>query len=254
MKWILFLFPRVILITIGQLIRPILKVLYSGNRYTDPIDQSSYRAFLGYGYGKNYRKKVLCPGTFSLERHRLLWLYLKNETDLLHRKLNVLHFAPAQPLLKRFKEIQNWNYATADLNSPLADHKVDICHLPFDDQKFDFVLCNHVLEHIENDVQAMGELYRILKTNGVLIAMVPLNSESKTTYENPEIRSKKLRKKHFGQYDHVRVYGMDYKTRLEQRGFKVELIDYAAQLKQSELERYRMDFFETIPVAKKSFA
>ncbi len=190
---------------------------------------------------------VLCPGTFSLERHRLLWLYLKHKTDLLDRKLKVIHFAPEPPLLKQFKKIHNWDYTTADLTSPLADHKVDICHLPFDHQTFDLIICNHVLEHIENDAQAMGELYRILKINGVLIAMVPLNSESETTYENPQIKSKKMRKKHFGQYDHVRVYGMDYKTRLEKKGFEVEFINYASELKQNELDRYRLDSKEIIP-------
>ncbi|MCY4160713.1 MAG: methyltransferase domain-containing protein [Flavobacteriaceae bacterium] len=251
MKWILRLFPRVVLITVGEWIRPILKILCSGRKYTDPIDQSRYRIFLGYGHGKNYRKKVLCPGTFSLERHRLLWLYMKNKTDLLDRKLKVLHFAPEPPLLKQFKEIQNWDYTTADLTSPLADLKVDLCHLPFDDQTFDLIMCNHVLEHIENDAQAMRELYRILTITGILIAMVPLNSKSKTTYENPQIKSKKMRKKHFGQYDHVRVYGMDYKIRLEKKGFHVEFINYASELKQSELERYRLDFEEIIPIAIK---
>ncbi len=237
----------------GEWIRPILKVLCSGTQYTDPIDQSRYRIFFGYGYGKNYRKKVLCPGTFSLERHRLLWLYLKYKTNLLDRKLKVIHFAPEQPLLKQFKKIQHWDYITADLTSPLADHKVDICHLPFDDQTFDLIICNHVLEHIENDVQAMGELYRILKVKGGLIAMVPLNLKSKTTYENPQIKSPKMRKKYFGQYDHVRVYGMDYKTRLENIGFEVEFVNYASELKQSELDRYRLDSKEIIPIGIRKF-
>ena len=176
---------------------------------------------------------------------------MKNKTDLFDRKQKVLHLAPEQALLKQFKKIQNWEYTTADLTSPLADYKVDICHLPFDDQTFDFIICNHVLEHIENDLQAIKELHRILKINGLLIAMVPLDVRVDKTYENPAIKSKKKRQEHFGQYDHVRVYGMDYKTRLEQQGFQVELVSYASELKQDELERYRLDSKEIIPKAIK---
>ena len=129
-------------------------LLLKGNNYTDPIDCKSFKSFLPYGYGKQ-RDNVLSPSTLSLERHRLLWLYLKNETNFFTASLKVLHFAPEQAFYKRFKNMQNLNYVTTDLNSPLADVKADICNLPFDENSFDVILCNHVLEHIPDDTKAM---------------------------------------------------------------------------------------------------
>ncbi|MCY4562743.1 MAG: methyltransferase domain-containing protein [Flavobacteriaceae bacterium] len=251
MRWILYVFPRVFLLKIGQIIRPILRIIYRGSNYIDPIDSSSYRTFLVYGYGKNFRKNALCPGTLSLERHRLLWLYLRDGTNLLKRKLKVLHFAPAQPLLRQFKRLNNWDYITTDLESPLVDIKANIYDLPFKDESFDLVICNHVLEHIQDDYRAIKELFRILKFKGELIAMVPLSLARTKTYENSEIKSKKLRKIHFGQYDHVRIYGLDYKNRLERVGFEVELIPYGKNLSKKEQEIFRINRNELIPVAKK---
>lgn len=251
MRWLLTLFPRTFLIRFGQLAKPILRIVFKGKKYVDPIDGSAYRFFFEYGYAGRYRKNALCPGTFSLERHRLLWLYLKNETTLLKDSLKVLHFAPAQPLLKNFRLIKNWNYVTIDHSSPLADVKADICSLPFEDFSFDFILCNHVLEHVDRDDLAIGELYRILKPGGILIAMVPLDEGRDQTYENSEIISKSEREKHFGQYDHVRVYGLDYKDRLEKAGFRVELVRYAEKLSKADIKRYGLLEYEIIPVATK---
>ena len=131
-------------------------------------NKKSFKMFLPYGYG-NQRNNVLSPSTLSLERHRLLWLYLQNETDFFtsSTKLEVLHFAPEQEFYKRFKKQQNINYTTTDLLSPLADVKADICHLPFEDNAYDIIFCNHVLEHIPDDTKAMQELYRVLKPGGM---------------------------------------------------------------------------------------
>ena len=79
-RLILGLFPRTVLQRLANVLLPILDVWYRGNNFTDPINNKSYRKFLAYGYVK-IRPNVLSPGTLSLERHRLIWLYLKNETD-----------------------------------------------------------------------------------------------------------------------------------------------------------------------------
>ena len=148
-KFILNTIPRPILIRLSIVVRPILAFLLKGNRFTDPIDGKSFRMFLPYGYG-NQRNNVLSPSTLSLERHRLLWLYLQNETDFFTTpaKKKVLHFAPEQEFYKRFKKQTNIDYTTTDLLSPLADVKADICNLPFEDDAYNVILCNHVLEHI----------------------------------------------------------------------------------------------------------
>ena len=151
-KLILNTIPRPILICLSIVVRPILAFLLKGSRFTDPIDGKSFRMFLPYGYGTQ-RNNVLSPSTLSLERHRLLWLYLQNETDFFTAPKKVLHFAPEQEFYKRFKKQSNLDYTTTDLFSPLADVKADICNLPFEDNSYDIILCNHVLEHIPDDTK-----------------------------------------------------------------------------------------------------
>lgn len=146
-KIILNTIPRPLLIRLSYIIRPLIALALKGNKFTDPIDSKSFRSFLPYGYGTQ-RNNVLSPSTLSLERHRLLWLYLKSETDFFSKNLKVLHFAPEQAFYKRFKKMKHLDYTTTDLNSPLADVKADICNLPFQDNAYDIILCNHVLEHI----------------------------------------------------------------------------------------------------------
>jgi len=249
-KKILNTIPRPLLIRLSIIGRPILAFLLSGNKFTDPIDGKSYRKFLPYGY-ENIRENVLSPGTLSLERHRLLWLYLKNETGFFTEKLKVLHFAPEQAFFKRFRNMKNLDYTTTDLNSPIADVKADICALPFKNNEFDFIICNHVLEHIPNDTTAMEELLRVLKPGGTAILQVPLNSGRNQTYEDDSIIDPKERARIFGQYDHVRVYGMDYFDKLKSIGFKVEAIDYTAKFSIEEIEKFRLPSAELIPVCKK---
>src|SRR5210317_437701 len=249
MKWLLNLFPRPWLIRLSLWFRPLIKLYYSGSRFSDPIDGSSYRKFLPYGYQK-IRENALCPGTLSLERHRLLWLYLERETSFLNDSLKVLHVAPEQVFYQKFKAFSHWKYTTTDLHSPLADVKADICALPFEDNSYDLILCNHVLEHIPNDRKAMSELYRVLKKGGTLIAQVPLDENRTTTFEDNSITDRKERTKVFGQYDHVRVYGKDYLEFLDQTGFSSKFIDYTEKLPKEEIKRYGLQY-ESIPIAKK---
>lgn len=216
----------------------------------DPIDGKGFRKFLPYGY-ENPREGVLSPSTLSLERHRLLWLYLKNQTNFFTDNLKVLHFAPEQAFYKRFKNQKNIDYLTTDLNSPLADIKADICDLPFEDASFDVILCNHVLEHIPDDITAMKELYRILKPNGWGIFQIPQDLNRTTTFEDNSITDKKERAKIFGQYDHVRVYGRDYFDKLRNIGFKVDEVDYTATLTNQNIEKYRLAKGELIPFVRK---
>ena len=159
--------PRTLLTRISALVKPLIRLYLKGNEYTDPIDGKSFRKFIPYGYNK-VRKNALSPSTYSLERHRMLWLYLKNETEIFNRKIKLLHFAPEPAFHRIFKKSNNILYDTIDLNSPLAKIKADICNLPLEDNTYDFILCNHVLEHIDDDVKAMSELYRVLKKGGIL--------------------------------------------------------------------------------------
>ena len=250
MKWLLNLFPRTFLIRASIFFRPLLKWYYKGTRFTDPIDGSQYRKFLAYGY-QNSRPNALCPGTLSLERHRLLWVYLERFTSLLKDSKKVLHVAPEQVFYKKFKSQKNWEYTTTDLNSPLADIKADLCNLPFKEHQFDVVFCNHVLEHIPNDRQALRELYRVLRKDGIAFLQVPLNQNQERTDEDPDLIDPQERIKRFGQYDHVRYYGKDFLKRIQAAGFRAEFIDVCKELSPEEIQRFGLPDGEWLPVGRK---
>jgi len=249
-KFFLNLIPRPLLIRLSYWVRPLIAFYLKGNKFTDPIDGKSFKSFLPYGY-ESPRENVLSPSTLSLERHRLLWLYLKNETKFFNVPLELLHFAPEQAFYNRFKKLDNLDYTTTDLNSPLADVKADICNLPFSDSSFDVILCNHVLEHIPNDTKAMQELYRVLKPGGWGIFQIPQDLKRETTFEDDTIIDKKERASIFGQYDHVRIYGRDYFDKLRSIGFTVEEVDYTNTLPKEDVEKYRLAKGEIIPLVRK---
>ena len=249
-KIILNTIPRPLLIRISYIARPVLAFFLKGNTFTDPIDGKGFRSFLPYGYG-NQRNNVLSPSTLSLERHRLLWLYLKGETDFFSAEKSVLHFAPEQCFLKRFKKLKHINYTTTDLESPIADVKADICDLPFEDDSYDVILCNHVLEHIPDDTKAMQELFRVLKPGGYGVFQIPQDLSRDKTFEDNTITDRKERAKIFGQYDHVRVYGRDYFDKLRSIGFKVDEVDYTSSLSEEDVTKYCLAKGEIIPVVYK---
>lgn len=251
-KYILNTVPRPWLIKVSYLVRPIIAFSLKGDKFTDPIDGKSFRKFLPYGYGKQ-RENALSPSTLSLERHRLMWLFLRDDTDFFtsKEKIKTLHIAPEQCFLDLFRKQTNLEYITSDLESPIADVKADICNLPFDDNSFNVVFCNHVLEHIIDDTKAMQELYRVLKKGGFGIFQIPQDLSREKTFEDNTITNRTERAEIFGQYDHVRVYGRDYFNKLRSVGFEVDEIDYTKKITREKLERYCLMKNEILPVCYK---
>ncbi len=250
LKKILNNVPRPLLIKLSKWVQPVLDLYYRGSRYTDPINGKSYRKFLPYGY-VHIRENVLSPGTLSLERHRLMWLYLQQQTDFFSAPYKVLHFAPEQAYYKPLRKMSNLSYTTTDLHSPLADVKADITRLPFDDNAFDVIFCNHVLEHIPDDTQAMQELFRVMKPGGWGIFQIPIDPSRSQTFQDNSITDPEERTRIFGQYDHVRVYGIDYYDKLRAIGFEVQEIDFTKDLSDEEIEKYRLEKGEILPVVFK---
>ena len=238
------------LIRMSYMARPLLAFWLRGDRFTDPVDGRRFRTFLPYGY-ETPRDNVLSPSTLSLERHRLLWLYLTRETGFFTDPLRVLHFAPEQAFYHRFRKQENLEYLTTDLNSPLADVKADICDLPFESDRFDVILCNHVLEHIPEDRKALSELFRVMRPGGWGIFQVPQDLSRESTFEDPGITDPEERRRVFGQYDHVRVYGRDYFDILREAGFEVTAVDYTGTLGPEAIDRYRLAKGELIPLVRK---
>jgi predicted SAM-dependent methyltransferase len=249
-KVILNRVPRPLLIKLSYVVRPFIAFYLKGNKYTDPIDNKSFRKFLPYGY-EVQRQNVLSPSTLSLERHRLLWLYLTNETNFFTSKKKVLHMAPEQCFLTRFRKL-NHDYVTADIDSPIADVTADIINLPFNDNSFDVIFCNHVLEHVQDDTRAMKELFRVMKKGGMGIFQVPQDLNRNVTFEDNSITNPKERAKIFGQYDHVRVYGKDYFDKLRSIGFEVKEVNYSQKLSTETSSKYRLMEGELLPVVFKN--
>ena len=251
-KSILNTIPRPWLIKASYIVRPVISWYLRGDKFTDPIDGRSFRKFLPYGYGKQ-RENALSPSTLSLERHRLMWLFLRDNTTFFTatKKLKVLHIAPEQCFLDIFRKQQNLNYITSDLESPIADVKADICDLPFKENEFDVVFCNHVLEHISNDTKAIQELYRVLKPGGFGIFQIPQDLSKAITFADNTITDRKERAKLFGQYDHVRVYGRDYFDKLRSIGFKVDEVDYTKKITLEKIEEFCLMQNEILPVCYK---
>lgn len=244
--------PRPVLIRMSYLVKFFAPLLFYGKRYKDPINNKTYRKFLPYGYSeKSKRQNVLSPGTLSLERHRLLWLFLRNKTNFFSATLKVLHIAPEQCFLPIFKSMKNLEYITADIESPIADLHFDLHHAPLPDNTFDVIFANHVLEHVEDDIQCMKELFRMMKPGGWGIFQVPQDTTREKTYEDKSITSPEEREKHFWQKDHVRLYGLDYPERLKRAGFVVEEYDYTKTFTEEEIDYYRLPKGERIYLCKK---
>lgn len=213
------IFPRQMLIRFSYLFSLLIRPFYWGNKVECPICGGHFRKFLPYGYGEAMDNR-LCPKCLSLERHRLLWLYLKEKTGFFTDNLKVLHFAPEQPFLKCFRALKNLDYTTADIDSPIADLNLDVTEMNIPDNQYDVLICNHVLEHVDNVDKAFSEIKRVLKPGGWAILMVPINPDV-DTFEDPSVTDPEERKRLFGQYDHVRQFGRDYADVLSKAGFKV---------------------------------
>ncbi len=243
--------PRKYLHLVSHFAVKIVAVFYSGNAVECPVCGSHFRKFMPYGR-VNPRENALCPSCLALERHRLMWLYLKHQTDFFTASHKLLHMAPEHCFIHRFEAMSNLEYITADIESPLAKVKMDIHQIPFDANTFDVAFCNHVMEHVDNDIQAMSEMYRVLKPGGWAIIQSPMDSTRATTLEDPSITSRADREKYYWQHDHHRLYGLDYGKRLQKAGFTVTEDRFVMNLPAEKVSRYGLPQEEIIYFCQKS--
>ena len=250
-KFLLNSIPRPWLIRLSYPFKLVAPILFKGNNVECPVCERSFRKFLSYGSEVAHRENVLCPYDLTLERHRLMWLYLKNETDFFTAPIALLHIAPEQCFHGLFKRQKNLTYLTGDLESPIADLHFDLHQIPLEDNRFDVVFCNHVLEHVNDAMQCMKELHRVMKPGGWGIFQVPQDMDREVTYEDPTITSPEEREKHFWQKDHVRLFARDYPEWLRKAGFEVEEYNPKEHFEQKEIERYRLMEKEVLYIARK---
>lgn len=200
--------------------------------------------------GTRPRPNARCPTCRSLERHRLAWLYLSTQTDLLSgAPKRMLHVAPEPPITRRLREAPWIDYVSADLDSPVAMVKMDITDIPYPDASFDVAYCSHVLEHVPDDRRAMSELFRVLRPGGWAILQVPIwrtVTEEDLSVTDPEERTRR-----FGQFDHVRSYGRDYAERLASVGFSVTVDPFPRRMGAARRARYGVMLQEEVHFCRK---
>ena len=203
-----------------RIFRSVLYQFYRGEVFQCKICNKGLRKFIQL---ENDDK--LCPNCGSLARNRRLWDILNSK--FLNEKLNILDFSPSRCLYRILKNNPSITYSSTDLSGDfLSDHKFDITNIDSLNETYDLIICYHILEHVENDNQAIKELYRILKPKGVCIVQTPFKQGD--IYEDFSIRSDEGRIKYFGQRDHVRIYSVQgLKERLTDHGFHVEIKEYS---------------------------
>jgi SAM-dependent methyltransferase len=215
-----------------QLLGAVRGARYRGDAVQCPCCDSTFSRFLPH----RGRTQAKCPRCGALERHRVLWLFLERETDLFEGG-SLLHIAPEYAFLRRFNQTSGLQYVTGDLDSALASHQLNVMDISFAAESFDFLMCNHVLEHVEDDRQALAEIHRVLKPGGWAILMCPVDRRRATTLEDPTVMAPEDRHRVFGQSDHVRLYGRDYVDRLVGAGFTVRADSYLDGFEESAIER-----------------
>jgi N-acetylglucosaminyl-diphospho-decaprenol L-rhamnosyltransferase len=228
----------------AALIRAVRRPLYYGDNVTCPCCGGRFSRLVTHRGVPNVR----CPSCGSMERHRVLWLYLQQRTDLLTKRYRVLHVAPEASIQRLLRCQPTIEYVSADLASPLADVHCDIQALPFADDSFDVVICNHVLEHIPDDRRAMSEIARVLAPGGWAVLMCPIARGQPETLTDLSVGTPEDAMRVYGQEDHVRLYGADYRDRLEEAGFAVSVERLLDDLPPELVDRCRLrrsdDLFE----------
>lgn len=235
--------PRKYLQLVSHFFLRVLAIFYKGKNVTCNVCDHQFRKFLPYG--RKARENALCPNCLALERHRLMWLFLQERTNFFTGQLKVLHIAPELCFIDRMDSLSNLEYITGDIESPLAKVKLDVHQIPFEDNSFDVVFCNHVMEHVHDDILACKEINRVLKRDGWGIIQSPVYDLEKTI-EDKLITDPAERERMFGQRDHVRKYGNDYAIRLSASGLNVKEDHFVKSMDEAIIQKYALPRKETI--------
>lgn len=225
---------------------------HKGIKYTCPFCKYSSRdlSFIGFDFQVLREKQIIggglrrggCYKCGSTDRERLIYIFIKEKLQKYFpgKVKRVLHIAPEPQLIKVLPFLGFEEYICGDLyvegyHYPEFVQKIDLLKIPYEENYFDLIICNHVLEHIPDDLKAMREIRRVLSPEGIAILQVPLSKISLTTIEDNSIIDPKEREIAFGQFDHVRIYGQDYTYRLKNSGFKVNRINISSEYPQNGL-------------------
>jgi predicted SAM-dependent methyltransferase len=236
-RFILKYFPSVIHQN-EALLRKIMALAYRGKAHQCPICSYKLSRFIQLENGDQ-----LCPRCGSLGRSRRLYALLKGHVGI----SKVLHFSPPKSLKLQLEKWEHFDYVSSDYENEFeAELQLDITNINLPSESIDLIICYHVLEHIPNDMQAMRELYRILKAGGTAYIQTPFSKEQ--FLEDLSIISPEERFRLYGQADHVRLYTVEKLVeRLESVGFNVERLEFAEE----KNNRFGFKEEETVLLVKK---
>jgi len=247
----------------NRLKKQIRLMLHKGDKYICPFCNYSSRdlSITGIDIPILIEKQVIgggkrfggCYNCDSTDRERLIYIYLTEKVKIFNAGKNqcILHIAPEKILSRLLLDFCFNKYVCGDLFTegyqyPAHVQNINVLNIPYDDNTFDLIICNHVLEHIPTDLEAMKELQRVLKIGGQAILQVPISKNSAQTFEDFSVTDQKQREIVFGQFDHIRIYGQDYVNRLEESGFKVTRINIS-----NEYMKYGLNIDEDIFICEK---
>ena len=217
-------------------LRKLKSIFLSGTDFFCPCCEKSFSHFLKKGNGLEFRENAVCPNCGSLERTRLLFLYLQNETSIFENNPYILHFAPEDAIKARL--IANPHYFDVDINPNFARFQMDITQINYPDNHFDYIICSHVLGHIPNEKKALEEMYRVLKKGGTLLFLSLMDPNSaKTIGDDPLINSPEDRLKHYGEKDLERLYGQDFEARISSTEVQISRVDYRKNFDADSLKK-----------------
>lgn len=235
-------------------------IVLKGNKHCN-ICQCNFEKFLPAGIhneifkrnhiiGGGYRENSKCPCCGSGDRQRWFYYVLQHKLNISEMSGRMLHFAPEKSIIEYIKQNKKIDYYTADIVGGRAMHVADITDIQFKDETFEYVICNHVMEHIVDEKKAVNEIMRVLKMNGKWIFSFPICTDI-PTYEDAAISSPEARLKEYGQADHVRLYGYDYKTRFEKYGLEIQIFSPENEMDIVDIEKYGFIKDDVIIVATK---
>ena len=202
--------------------------------------------------GGGIRSDCVCPRCHSLDRYRWVLYVIEHCTQIMTRPCRVLHIAPEAGIARNIRQNNpKCDYLTGDLRVGKADMQVDVTDMAgFEDQSFDYILMNHVLEHVPDEAKAISEIKRCLKDDGVALLSFPM-SLNKKTFEDESIVSEQERLRQYGQRDHCRLYGYDAGERLERYGLHVQTVTVKDILPEAERTRMSLIPDDTIFLCRK---
>lgn len=239
-----------------------MKWKYRGEKYVCPLCGKRYARFIpgGFDYpvlkeldvvGAGFRENARCPNCDANDRQRLIFLFL-SQNGFLKKSLDVLHVAPEKQLQKVLKRINQKKYVSIDLDSTLAEYRMDIQRLNFQDESFDLIICSHVLEHVVNDRLAMREIRRVLRPGGTAILQVPISWKLSAIDEEPTLLDEKERVRRFGQIDHIRMYNEGgYLERLNESGFSVRVLPPTEIVDENLIQLYALNPRESLYICSR---